>query len=89
MASKTSKAAGGDEALSFEDILGQLEQVVEELEDGEVPLAQALSRFERGVGLARLGSRRLDEVEQRIEVLLSDDDGVRTRPADKELLADD
>jgi exodeoxyribonuclease VII small subunit len=70
---------GGDDALSFEQILAQLEEVVEALESGDAPLEQALSTFERGVRLSRLGARRLDEVERRIEVLL-DDEGAGTRP---------
>jgi exodeoxyribonuclease VII small subunit len=71
------------EALSFEQIVEQLSAVVTQLEDGSLPLEQALSTFERGVALSRLGSKRLDEAERRIEVLLSDArDGqaVETRP---------
>ena len=70
------------DALSFEQILGRLTGLVEELEDGEVPLEQALGTFEQGVALARVGARRLDEAERRIELLLQQDDegGPRTRP---------
>lgn len=79
------------DALSFEQILARLNGLVEQLEDGEVPLEQALGTFEQGVALARVGSRRLDEAERRIEVLLQqdDEDGPRTAaltpltPADK------
>lgn len=78
------------DALSFEQILGQLSGLVEELEDGEVPLEQALGTFERGVALARLGSRRLDEAERRIEVLLQDDeDGPTTGPLTMERKPDE
>jgi exodeoxyribonuclease VII small subunit len=76
--------------LSFEQILSQLENVVTTLEQGDTPLEQALSTFERGVQLARLGERRLSEAERRIELLLSsDEEGVRTRPLDKELIEDE
>lgn len=79
-----------DEQLSFEQILERLEAVVGTLEQGDTPLEQALSTFERGVVLARLGTRRLDEAERRIELLLSDEQGLRTRPlGDKELTADE
>ena len=82
--------ASDEEALSFEQILERLEGVVETLEQGDTPLEQALSAFERGVSLARQGSRRLDEAERRVELLLSAaDDGVRTRPLDKELTEDE
>jgi exodeoxyribonuclease VII small subunit len=83
------KPAGKDESLSFEQILERLQAVVETLEQGDTPLEQALSAFEQGVSLARLGARRLDEAERRVELLLSDEDGVRTRPIDKELTDDE
>src|SRR5690242_10142793 len=78
-----------DDELSFEQILTRLETVVGALEQGDTPLEQALSTFERGVVLARLGTRRLDEAERRIELLLSDEQGLRTRPLDKELSSDE
>jgi exodeoxyribonuclease VII small subunit len=72
------------EALSFEQILERLEGVVGELERGELPLEQALAAFERGVMLSRKGAERLDDAERRIEVLLSDGEGLALRPLDKE-----
>ena len=78
------------DVLSFEQILGRLSGLVEELEDGEVPLEQALGTFEQGVALARVGSRRLDEAERRIEVLLQDDEeGPTTGPLTRELRPDE
>jgi exodeoxyribonuclease VII small subunit len=84
-----SDAAVQDEQLSFEQILEKLEGVVGVLEQGDTPLEQALSTFERGVALARLGTRRLDDAERRIEILLRDEQGLRTRPLDKELASDE
>lgn len=72
------------ESLSFEQIVADLQSVVENLERGDLPLEKALETFEQGVRLARLGSRRLDEAERRIEILLSDQEGVRTQPLNKE-----
>ena len=75
------------ETLTFEQIVEQLSSIVTQLEDGELPLEQALATFEQGVRLSRLGSKRLDEAERRIEVLLHDADatgGVVTRPFDVE-----
>jgi exodeoxyribonuclease VII small subunit len=83
------KAASQEEQLSFEQILERLEAVVQGLEQGDRPLEEALAAFERGVALARTGARRLDEAERRIELLLSDDNGLRTRPLDKELGTDE
>lgn len=63
---------------SFEQILSRLQQVVERLESGELPLEESLAVFEEGVRLSRLGARRLDEAEQRVEELLAD--GETTQP---------
>jgi exodeoxyribonuclease VII small subunit len=65
------------EGLSFEQLLERLEGVVDALEQGDAPLEEALSTFERGVLLSRLGAQRLDEAEQRVELLLRNG---RTRP---------
>ncbi|HEX7476218.1 MAG TPA: exodeoxyribonuclease VII small subunit [Polyangiales bacterium] len=69
--------------LSFEEILQRLSTVVEQLEDGEIPLEQALRTFEQGIALSRAGGKRLDEAERRIEVLLRDETGVQTRPLEE------
>jgi len=74
-----------DAEPAFEEILGRLQKVVERLERADVPLEEALAIFEQGVRLSRLGARRLDDAERRVELLLgADDAGVRTRPLDKE-----
>lgn len=65
---------------SFEQILARLQHVVERLESGELPLEESLATFEEGVRLSRLGARRLDEAERRVEELLGDGDTPRTRP---------
>lgn len=74
------KAGSTETEPSFEDILSRLQGVVERLERGDLPLEQSLSIFEEGVHLSRLGSRRLDEAERRVELLLRTEDGVQTRP---------
>ncbi len=63
-----------DDAMGIDEILDGLEQVVQQLEAGDLPLEEALRRFEHGVGLARRGSSLLDGVEERVEQLLADRD---------------
>ena len=63
-----------DEEPGIDSVLDGLEGVVEELESGELPLEKALARFEEGVRLARQGTKILDAVEERVEVLLADRD---------------
>ena len=66
----------------FEEGLAELEQIVQRLEKGELPLEDSLAAFERGVTLVRALSERLAQVEQRVEVLLRSDAGkLLLRPA--------
>ncbi len=56
--------------LDFETTLTQLEAIVTRLENGDLPLEKALKEFENGVQLAKLGQERLQQAEQRIQILL-------------------
>ena len=70
---------------SFETSLKELEQIVEQLEAGDLPLERSLELFEQGVKLSRDCQQRLDEAERRVEVLLKNADGTFTKqPAEKE-----
>lgn len=62
-----------ESSISFEHALQELEQIVTRLESGELPLEEALSAFENGVQLARQGQQKLQQAEQRVQILLSDD----------------
>ena len=64
---------------SFETALGELEQIVNRLESGDLPLEEALSEFERGVQLARQGQSQLQKAEQRVQILLADSEDSRPR----------
>ncbi len=59
----------------FEAALRELEQIVEQLEVGDLPLEQSLELFEQGVRLSRDCQKRLDEAERRVEILLKDEGG--------------
>ena len=77
---------GGDKdggEARFEEALGELEGVVRRLEQGELPLEDSLAAFERGMALVKQLSKRLEDIERRVEVLLTRDDGVlAVRPLD-------
>ena len=64
----------GPEATDFEASIQRLGQIVEALEEGELPLEESLKLFEEGVHLARKSQKVLDDAEQRVEQLLSVDD---------------
>ena len=65
---------------SFESALGELEQIVNRLESGSLPLEEALSEFERGVQLARQGQTKLQQAEQRVQILLADSEDAPLTP---------
>lgn len=54
---------------SFEDALGKLEAIVRDLEEGKLGLAEALARYESGVGLLKDCHQLLARAERRIELL--------------------
>ena len=64
-----------EQPKSFEASLEALEQIVQELEHGDLPLEKSLELFERGIGLSRQCQERLNQAERRIEVLLRDNQG--------------
>ena len=70
-----------EQQQSFEDALAELEALVRRLEQGELPLEESLAAFERGMALVRLLGARLDDIAQRVDVLLRMADGsLATRP---------
>ena len=60
---------------TFENALKKLEKIVEELENGELPLERAVKKFEEGIKLSAYCGKMLDETEQRIHLLLQEADG--------------
>ena len=64
---------------SFEDNLRQLEQLVQQMEQGELTLEQSLSTFEQGVALTRACQQALDQAEQKVNLLLQDEKGAISR----------
>ena len=76
-------------ALSFEKGLEELERVVQELEDGDLPLEEALQRFEKGVKLSEACRKQLEAAETRVEILLKKNNKLRPEPFEPEEEADD
>jgi len=80
--SEQETAAEGDDGNTqpatparFEQALAELEQLVEQLESGELSLEESLTQFERGVGLARECRESLQAAEQKVQILLDQDGG--------------
>lgn len=58
-----------DSELKFEKALERLEKIVEDLESGNMPLEDALKKYEEGVKLSRLCTQKLTQAETKIEAL--------------------
>lgn len=70
------------EAMSFEDALAELEQIVRRLEAGQVKLDDAILCYERGTQLKRHCEQKLNEAQQRVDRIVVGPDGtVSAAPA--------
>jgi exodeoxyribonuclease VII small subunit len=58
-----------EEKLTYEDALERLENIIEALEDGEVPLQDLVRKFEEGSSLLKVCQAQLKEAELKIEKL--------------------
>ncbi|MGH7641658.1 MAG: exodeoxyribonuclease VII small subunit [Candidatus Dormibacteria bacterium] len=69
------------EALDYEAALAELDQVLVRLEDGQVPLEEAMRQYERGIRLVRRCTALLDGVERRVTELTAGSDALpKERP---------
>jgi exodeoxyribonuclease VII small subunit len=66
--------------VPFEKSLQELEQLVEHLEKGDIPLEDSLECFERGIQLTRACQKALQEAEQKVEILLQNQGNERLEP---------
>lgn len=60
---------------NFEDTMDELEKIVDLLESGDAPLEEAMDLFQKGVELSRLCSKKLDEIEKRVTLLIENENG--------------
>ncbi len=65
---------------SFEEGLEQLEKIVKQLEDGELPLEKSIELFEKGVKLSDSSRKQLEQAEAKVEILLKKDGKVEAAP---------
>ena len=84
-----SKPPTTEQLPDFEKSLGELEALVARLEQGDVPLEDALKTFERGVALTRQCQTALRSAQQKVEVLLARNGEETIEPFDDGDDADD
>jgi len=58
-----------DQSISFEDALKRLEEIVKELERGDVEIEKALLLFEEGTKLSRICAKKLSQIERKVQIL--------------------
>ena len=69
-------------AMSFEDALAELEQIVRRLEGGQVKLDEAIMSYERGARLKQHCERKLNEAQQRVDrIVIGPDGAIGMEPA--------
>lgn len=68
----------------FEGSLKSLEQLVEQMESGELSLEKALETFEQGIQLTRECQTMLSEAEQKVQLLVEKNGSLESRPFDTE-----
>ena len=77
MVKKTKKL----EKISFEASIKELETIVKELESGELPLEEAIEKFESGIKYSIHCNELLDKTEKKISILLKDaDENIKEEP---------
>lgn len=66
--------------VSFETAISELEHIVAQLESGDLELEQSLKLFERGIELTRLSQAKLQEAEQKVQILMEKNGQLALQP---------
>ena len=67
-----------EEKMSFEDAMKNLEEIVAELEKGDLSLDQSVEKFKKGMEMSNYCNEMLDSAEKSIQVILKDQNGNTT-----------
>lgn len=62
-----------EEKLTFEEAMKNLEEIVERLEEGDVPLEEAISIYRKGMELSKLCHDKLKNVEEQLTQIITED----------------
>lgn len=70
--------------IKFEDALKKLEKIVSDLENGNIPLEEALEKYQEGMRLSGVCQKKLEAAKKKVEILLKAEDGsVELKPFDE------
>lgn len=67
------KRMATEENVTFEDAMNKLEQIVDRLEEGDVPLEEAISIYKDGMELSKLCHDKLKSVEEQLTQIITED----------------
>ncbi|AKO94089.1 exodeoxyribonuclease VII small subunit [Priestia filamentosa] len=62
-----------EKEYTFEEAMEELEKIVDKLEEGDVPLEEAIDRFQEGMKLSKFCHDRLQKIETQMEQILQED----------------
>ncbi|MBN1818751.1 MAG: exodeoxyribonuclease VII small subunit [Sedimentisphaerales bacterium] len=79
---KQKKPNNDIDKLDFEQAITSLTEVVEQIEDGQIPLADSIDKYERGMALIKRCRLILAEAEKRIEKISADNDKEKPEESD-------
>ena len=68
------------ENISFENAIKDLEDIVEQLENKELSLDDSLKLFEKGIGLYRFCSNKLNQAEEKIQMIVEENGVIQSVP---------
>ncbi|MFD2170897.1 exodeoxyribonuclease VII small subunit [Tumebacillus lipolyticus] len=74
------EARAEEQEQTFEQALERLETIVSAMEAGDLPLEKAIAEFQAGMQLARICREKLDQAEQKIEMLVQEAGGLTKKP---------
>ncbi|API90500.1 exodeoxyribonuclease 7 small subunit [Virgibacillus pantothenticus] len=73
-----------EKELTFEEAMQQLEQVVEKLETGDVPLEKAITYYQDGMKLSKLCTEKLNQVEEKMTKIMNEQGDLEPFPMQEE-----
>jgi len=69
----------------FEEAMQRLEEIVQSLDSGDLPLEESLKIFEEGMKLVGFCNSKLDEAEKKVSLLVKESDGqLKEKPFDED-----
>jgi len=66
--------------ITFEEALAKLEEIARELEEGDLSLDESLKKFDEGVKLASFCNEKLEEAQQKVDLLVKKGAGLSAVP---------